>query len=142
MIRKVQAKKPTKHDGQVEIYASEGWGSWGAGRATAQQVGHPGSSLGLSFLLCQAKVTAGKRLHMLRELKLPDSVQSCLPHLRGWASVSPSVLICAQLSWAVLEQQTDQSLGPARGRSMERLGVAQTSHERAVSYWVSRQLAV
>ena len=78
----------------MEIYASEGWGSWDAGSATAQQVGHPGSSLGLSFLLCQAKVTAGKRLHVLRELKLPDSVQSCLPHLRGWASVSLGPHLC------------------------------------------------
>ena len=43
-------------------------------RTTAQQAGHPSSSLGLSFFLHQAKVTAGKRLHVLRELKPPDSI--------------------------------------------------------------------
>lgn len=78
----------------MEINASEGWGSWDGRRTTAQQAGHPGSSLGLSFLLHQAKVTAGKRLHVLRELKPPDSVQSCLPHFRGWASVSLSPHLC------------------------------------------------
>lgn len=140
MIRKVQAKNPQN---MMDRWKSTPLrvGSWDTGRATAQQVGASRLFSGPQLPSLSSKGHCWEEVTHVKRAEAPDSVQSCLPHLRGWASVSLGPHLCpAELGSS---RTTDRPKpGANRGRGMERLGVAQTSHERAVSYWVSRWLAV